>query len=109
MEKYVEKVYEWLHVEATNPGIVLEDLALAQHMCAGAAEAGWGVEPLRAMTGLGGLLVESPNGYRDPRRDSKEGFFQIPLIMKGGARRSVSIRFSSSFNSCRWLFFSCRN
>ncbi|GAB7325086.1 hypothetical protein MBLNU13_g09175t1 [Cladosporium sp. NU13] len=94
METYVEKVYEWLHVEPTNPAIVLEDLALAQHMCAGAAEQGWGVdlEPLRAMTGLGGLLMESPNDYQKPKRDSTEGFFQIPLIMKNGARRSVRER-----------------
>ena len=93
MEKYIEKVYEWLHVEATNPAIVLEDLALAQHMCAGAAELGWGVdiEPLKAMTGLGGLLIDNPNEYRNPGRDEKEGFFQIPLIMRNGARRSVSV------------------
>ena len=92
MEQYIEKVYEWLHVEPTNPTIVLEDLALAQHMCTGAAEQGWGIEPLKAMTGLGGLLMESPNNYRKPKRDSTEGFFQIPLIMKNGARRSVSTR-----------------
>ena len=91
MEQYTEKVYEWLHVEPTNPAIVLQDLALAQHMVAGAAEQGWGIEPLKAMTGLGGLLVEDPNEYRDPKRDGREGFFQIPLIMRDGARRSVSV------------------
>lgn len=90
MEQYTEKVHEWLHVEPTNPAIVLEDLALAQHMMTGAAEQGWGIDPLSAMTGLGQLLMENPNNYRNPRRDSTEGFFQIPLIMKNGARRSVS-------------------
>lgn len=102
METYIEKVYEWLHVEPTNPAIILEDLAMAQHMCAGAAEQGWGIdlEPLRAMTGLGGLLMENPNNYRKPKRDSTEGFFQIPLIMKGGARRSVSINNILPFGRC---------
>lgn len=93
MEQYTEKVYEWLHVEATHPTIVLQDLALAQQLVAGAAVAGRGigVDPLDAMLGLGQLLVEDPNDYRDPRRDAAEGFYQIPMIMRDGKRRSVSV------------------
>ena len=100
MEQYIDKVYEWLHVEPTDPTIVLEDLALAQQLCTGAAEQGVGIDPLSAMTGLGQLLVEDPNDYRNPARDSTEGFFQIPMIMQNGARRSVRYRapFQSSFS-----------
>lgn len=93
MEQYTEKVYEWLHVEATDPTIVVQDLALAQQLVAGAAVAGRGigVDPLDAMLGLGQLLVEDPNDYRDPGRDAAEGFYQIPMIMRDGKRRSVSV------------------
>jgi len=93
MEQYTEKVYEWLHVEPTDPTIVLRDLQLAQQLVAGAAVAGrgFGFDPLDAMLGLGQLLVEDPNGYRDPGRDAAEGFYQIPMIMREGKRRSVSV------------------
>lgn len=102
MEQYTEKVYEWLHVEPTDPTVVLQDLALAQQLCTGAAEqGGLGIDALSAMAGLGQLLVEAPNEYQNPMRDSTEGFYQIPLIMKNGARRSVSIHSQSDFNVLR--------
>lgn len=91
MEQYMQKVYEWLHVQPTDPTIILKDLALAQQLCTGAAVQGVGLDLLDAMGGLGHLLAADPNDYRNPARDSAQGFYQIPLIMKDGARRSVSV------------------
>lgn len=93
MEQYTQKVYEWLHVQPTDPTIILQDLALAQQLCTGAAVQGVGLDLLDAMGGLGHLLVEDPNDLSNPARDSAEGFYQIPMIMKDGARRSVRIIF----------------
>jgi choline dehydrogenase len=92
MEHYTQKVYEWLHVEPAHPTLILEDLALAQQLCTGAAVQGLGPDPLAAAVGLGQLLTQDPNDITDPGRDSKAGFYQIPLIMQNGARRSVCMR-----------------
>ena len=91
MDKYRRKVYEWLSVEPTYPGIILKDLALAQQLSSGAAVQGFGPDPIAAITGLGHLLTNDPNDVFNPKRDSAEGFYQIPMIMKNGARRSVSV------------------
>ncbi|EMD00644.1 hypothetical protein BAUCODRAFT_28987 [Baudoinia panamericana UAMH 10762] len=83
-----KRVYQWQSTEPTDPTIVARDVKLAKHLVGGAAEIGLGPNPLNALTGLGELLLVSPNGgYAD--RDSTEGFFQIPLIMTNGARKSV--------------------
>ncbi|PMD42854.1 GMC oxidoreductase [Hyaloscypha variabilis F] len=51
-----------------------------------------GVQPdptISALTGLAGTLLVDPNSRLNPNRDSTQGFFQIPLIMKDGARKAV--------------------
>ena len=89
MEQYLERIYEWLPLEVTSPVILLNDLMLAQHLLGGAAVAGVGPDPLNAITGLANLLLNDPNSQLNPNRDSTEGFFQVPLIMKGGVRTAV--------------------
>lgn len=92
MEQYTKKVYEWLHVEPTHPTLILEDLALAQQLCTGAAMQGVGPDPFAAALGLGQLLLDDPNDTNNPGRDSNRGFSQIPLIMQDGARKSVCLK-----------------
>jgi choline dehydrogenase len=89
MNQYLDKVYEWLPVEPTDPTILLDDLKLTQHLAAGAAVMGVGPDPVAAVTGLLGTLAVDPNSQLNPARDSTEGFFQIPLIMKAGTRTAV--------------------
>jgi choline dehydrogenase len=89
MQQYLAKVLEWQPTEPTDPTILLDDLQLAQHLLGGATTAGLGITPLNALTGLANALVNDPNGLLNPARDRTEGFFQIPLIMKGGSRLSI--------------------
>ena len=89
MQQYLERVYEWLPTEPTDPTILLDDLMLSQHLVGGAAVMGVGPDPLNAITGLGNTLLNDPNSQVNPARDSTEGFFQIPLIMKAGTRTAV--------------------
>jgi choline dehydrogenase len=89
MNKYLDRVYEWQPHEPTDPSILLSDLKLTQHLAGGAAVMGVGPDPLNAITGLGNTLLNDPNNRLLPARDSLEGFFQIPLIMKEGTRTSV--------------------
>ena len=89
MQQYLDKVYEWLPTEPTDPTILLDDLMVTQHLAGGAAVMGVGPDPLNAVTGLAGTLLVDPNSRVNPARDSTEGFFQIPLIMKNGARTAV--------------------
>lgn len=85
---YLSRVYEWQPTAPTDPTIVTRDITLSKHLLGGAAEKGVGPTPLNAITGLGDLLLVSPNGP-EPGRDSLPGFYQIPLIQQGGARKSV--------------------
>ncbi|KXT01638.1 hypothetical protein AC578_8009 [Pseudocercospora eumusae] len=87
MQKYLAKVYEWQPTGPTDPGILLKDNMLVQHLAGGAAVMGVGPDPLAAVTGLGQTLLIDPNNT--PGRDSLEGFYQIPLIQRGGQRVSV--------------------
>ena len=89
MQQYLEKVYEWLPTEPTDPTIITTDLMLAQHLIGGAAVSGVGLDPVSAVTGLANLLLNDPNSQVNPARDSTEGFFEIPLIMKAGTRTAV--------------------
>jgi choline dehydrogenase len=89
MTQYLNKVYEWLPTEPTDPTILLDDLKLTQHLAGGAAVMGEGPDPLNAVTGLAGTLLVDPNSETNPARDSTQGFFQIPLIMKNGVRTAV--------------------
>jgi len=89
MNQYLNKVYEWLPVEPTDPTILLSDLKLTQHLASGAAVMGVGPDPVSAVTGLTQTLLVDPNSRLNPARDSTQGFFQIPLIMKNGARTAV--------------------
>jgi choline dehydrogenase len=89
MNQYLNKAYEWLPTEPTDPSILLGDLKLTQHLAGGAAVMGVGPDPLNAVTGLGGTLLVDPNSQTNPARDSTQGFFQIPLIMKNGVRTAV--------------------
>ena len=89
MDQYLDKVYEWLPTEPTDPTILLDDLTLTQHLAAGAAVEGVGPDPLNAVTGLANTLLNDPNSRINPARDSTQGFFQIPLIMKAGTRTAV--------------------
>ncbi|KAF1960405.1 alcohol oxidase [Byssothecium circinans] len=89
MQKYLAKVQEWQPTQPTDPTILLGDLQLAQHLVSGAAQAGLGITPLNALTGLANALLNDPNNQLNSARDRTEGFFQIPLIMKDGVRTSV--------------------
>ena len=96
MNKYLDRVYEWQPHQPTDPSILLSDLKLSQHIAGGAAVMGVGPDPLNAITGLGNTLLNDPNNRLLPARDSLEGFFQIPLIMKEGTRTSVRDFISST-------------
>jgi choline dehydrogenase len=90
MDQYLQKVYEWLYTEPTDPTILLNDLPLAQQYVAGAAASGQGPDPLNAVEGLLNLLGNDPNSQINPTRDSTQGFFQVPLTMNAGNRTDVS-------------------
>jgi choline dehydrogenase len=98
MNQYLDKVYEWLIVQPTDPTILLKDLTLSQHLIGGAAVAGGSIDPLAGITGLGNALLNNPNSRTNPRRDSTQGFFQIPLIMNVGARVGVRERIVDTVN-----------
>ncbi|OQD76386.1 hypothetical protein PENDEC_c004G05527 [Penicillium decumbens] len=89
MKIYLQRTYEWLPTEPTDPTILVNDLALAQHYVGGAAAAGYGPDPVDAVDGLGNLLLNDPNSQINPDRDSTEGFFQVPLTMDSGNRTGV--------------------
>lgn len=88
MNKYLNRVYEWLPTMPTDPTILLRDLPLARHLVAGASAAGYNVPALTPLVKLGQLLLQDPNA-RIPNRDSLEGYFQVPLTMKLGTRMAV--------------------
>jgi choline dehydrogenase len=94
MQQYLKRVYEWLPAAPTDPTILVRDLMLTQHLFGGAAVMGLGPPPLSGATGLLEIL-EDPNSS-DPGRDSREGFFQIPLIAKNGARFAVRERITQT-------------
>jgi choline dehydrogenase len=96
MNKYLDRVYEWQPHEPTDPSILLSDLKLSQHLAGGAAVMGIGPDPLNGITGLANALLNDPNNRLLPARDSLEGFYQIPLIMKEGTRTSVRDFISST-------------
>lgn len=96
MAQYLHKVYEWLPTEPTDPTILLDDFKLVQHLVGGASVMGVGPDPVDAVTGLAGTLVVDPNSELNPERDSTQGFFQIPLIMKNGVRTAVRDFISST-------------
>lgn len=98
MNKYLNKVYEWQPTNPTDPTIVLKDLTLAQHLAGGAAVSGSTIDPLSAVLGLTNLLLANPNSRINPLRDSTQGFFQIPLIQRGGARMGVRERIVDTVN-----------
>lgn len=85
----LDKVYSWQPVAPTDPTILLRDLPLTQHLASGASVMGLGPPPLSAVTGLLGTLAVDPNSRLNLFRDATQGFFQVPLIQKGGARTSV--------------------
>lgn len=89
MNQYLDKVYEWLSPHATDITILRRDNMLIQHLAGGAAVMGVGPDPVNALTALGGTVLLDPNSRTNPLRDSTQGFFQIPLIAKGGARYAV--------------------
>ncbi|KAM7188937.1 putative GMC oxidoreductase [Naviculisporaceae sp. PSN 640] len=88
MNKYLDRVYQWLPTMPTDPTILLRDLPLARQLVAGASAAGYDVPALTPLARLGQLLLQSPNA-RVPGRDAIEGYFQVPLTMKFGERMAV--------------------
>lgn len=89
MNQYLDRIYSWQNVQPTDPTILLQDLKLARHLASGAAVMGLGPDPLAAVTGLTNTLLVDPNSRLNPNRDSAQGLFQIPLIMKDGTRISI--------------------
>jgi choline dehydrogenase len=89
MDQYLDKVYEWLPTQPTDPTLLLQDLPLAQHLVGGARSSGADVPVLTPLVQLANLLLQSPNNRLNPSRDATEGFFQVPLIMKDGTRMAV--------------------
>ncbi|KAK4182776.1 putative GMC oxidoreductase [Podospora australis] len=89
MNKYLNRVYQWLPAMPTDPTILLRDAPLARHLVAGARAAGLDVPVLTPLVRLGQLLLTSPNSRLNPVRDYTEGYFQVPLTMKFGTRMAV--------------------
>ena len=77
MQQYLQTVYQWLPTASIDPGLLVQDDMLAQHLAGGAAAMGLGSDPLAAATGLEKTLHVDPNNT--PGRDSQEGFYQIPM------------------------------
>lgn len=90
MQQYYSKVDEWQPNEPTDPTIVTKDIKLVKHLAGGATVAGVGPQGLDTTTGFANVLANNPN-TPTPNRDSTQGFFNIPLIMKDGARISVRV------------------
>ncbi|RMD43774.1 hypothetical protein DV735_g1282, partial [Chaetothyriales sp. CBS 134920] len=91
MKQYLAKVYEWLYTEPTDPLILLKDFQLIQQLLGGAAVVGApdiDIDILNPVTGLANAILNNPN-YPTWDRDSTEGFYNIPLTMKGGTRNGV--------------------
>jgi choline dehydrogenase len=88
MGKYLDKVYEWQPVNPTDPTILVRDTQLVRQLAGGAATIQPGLLGLNGATGLANALLGDPNA-RTPNRDSTTGFFPIPLIAEGGARKSI--------------------
>lgn len=99
MGKYLNKVYEWQPVNPTDPSILVRDPQLVRQLAGGAGTIqpsllgpsglfGGVSDTLAPATGLLNALLGDPNA-RTPNRDSTTGFFPIPLIAEGGARKSI--------------------
>jgi choline dehydrogenase len=88
MEQYIGRIAEWLPTSPTDPTLLLKDEQLLQHVVAGAEAMGVKPSVVSTVQGLVDLFTEDPNA-RTPGRDGKEGYFQIPLIQKDGARSGV--------------------
>jgi choline dehydrogenase len=58
MNQYLNKVYEWLVVEPTDPTILLSGLKLTQHLASGATVIGVEPDPVAAVTGLANTLLK---------------------------------------------------
>jgi choline dehydrogenase len=91
MSQYLDKLYEWQNVEPTDPTILVRDLQLVRQLGGGAGVVSPGLNLTKPVIGLANALLGDPNA-RLPNRDSTTGFFPIPLIMEGGARKSVRER-----------------
>lgn len=91
MEQYLDKLYEWQYVQPTDPTILLRDTQLVRQLAGGAGVISPGLDLLKPEVGLANALLNDPNA-RVPNRDSTTGFYPIPLIMKGGTRKSVRER-----------------
>ncbi|KAK6579637.1 hypothetical protein PZA11_007873 [Diplocarpon coronariae] len=89
MSQYLDKVYQWLPTQPTDPTILLRDLKLTQHLVGAAAVMGGGPDPINALSGLTTTLLADPNSRVNAARDSTTGLFQIPLTMKNGVRTAV--------------------
>lgn len=92
MLQYYSRVDEWQPVAPTDPTILVRDTMLARHLAAGAAVQGVQLPVVDTASGLVNALAVSPNDRLNPLRDSTQGFFQIPLIQRNGARVSVRER-----------------
>lgn len=91
MLQYYDKVDDWQPQAPTDPTILLRDLMFTRHLAAGAAVQGVQLPIVDTATGLIEALAVDPNN-RLPGRDQTQGFFQIPLIQRNGARVSVRDR-----------------
>jgi len=58
MNQYLNKVYEWLVVEPTDPTILLSGLKLTQHLASRATVIGVEPDPAAAVTGLANTLLK---------------------------------------------------
>ena len=89
MNQYLDKVYEWQPTEPNDPSLWLKDLTLSQHLSGGAAVMSVPPSEKNPLPGLDDALHMDINNVSDPKRDSTEGFFPIPLSMKAGTRVGV--------------------
>lgn len=88
MAQYLDKVYEWQPVAPTDPTILVRDLQLVRQLAGGAGIVAPGLDLTKPEVGIATALLGDPNA-RVPNRDSTTGFYPIPLIAEGGARKSV--------------------
>ncbi len=91
MDRYFDRVREWLPIELPDPSLALGDPAVSSYLSAAALVAGGNVDgngivadPLSAGAALSALLRHDVND--ELRRGETTGLYRLPLATSGGRR-----------------------
>jgi choline dehydrogenase len=87
MWQYLDRAQEWIPTTPVDPSLFMQDKQYVQQIDAGAKVMGVGPSSRDALSAFPSLL-KNPNS-RTPGRDAEQGFFDVPLITKNGARHAV--------------------